>query len=288
MANLLVDLTGQVAFITGAARGQGRAHAAALARAGADIVAVDICEDIPTCHYRLGSPSDLDETARLVGEAGREVLAIKVDVRDRDGLIAAAEDGYQQFGRLDISLANAGIMAAQLPPFELSEQAWHDTIAVNLTGVWNTLQATTPLIQRGGRGGAVVITGSTASQVNFSNFDGGMDGYQASKWGILGLMRAYAARLAQDAIRVNALLPTSVATPMAVNDFVPKWFESSPMLGKRFAHALPTSMMQPDELSQSMLYLVSDAGRYVTGAILPVDMGATTVTFAGGTAHGSA
>jgi SDR family mycofactocin-dependent oxidoreductase len=272
-------LDGKVAFITGVARGQGRAHAITLAGEGANIIGIDICKDIESSHVPLATEADLDKTVELVEDAGGKMLATVADVRNLAAVTQAARAGFDRFGRLDIVLANAGLMAHQLPPFEQSEMAWSDTIAVNLTGVWHTLQATAPLIVEGNNGGSIVITGSTTTLNNYTTFDGGYDAYQAAKSGILGLMRGYAARLAAHRIRVNVILPTAVDTPMGNNEYLQQWYNSDPRIAERFVHALPGTLVDPMELSQSVLYLVSDAGRFITGAVIPLDLGATTVTF---------
>jgi NAD(P)-dependent dehydrogenase (short-subunit alcohol dehydrogenase family) len=197
-------LDGKVAFITGAARGQGRSHAVLLAEEGADIIGVDICADIATCNYPLGTEEDLQETALMVEKTGRRMLSCKADVRSKSELRKALDDGVERFGRLDVVVANAGISNYQQRPYEHSDQAWQDTIDVCLTGVWNTLQVTVPTLIEGNRGGAVVITVSTAgTRVSTTNFDGGFDAYTAAKTGLVGLMRSYAGRLGRHNIRVQ-------------------------------------------------------------------------------------
>jgi SDR family mycofactocin-dependent oxidoreductase len=269
------SLEGKVAFITGAARGQGRSHAVRLAAEGADIVGIDICAQMDTVNYPMATSDDLAETVKLVEAEGRRMVAVEADVRDLDALQAAVAQGVQQFGRLDIVLANAGVMTQSLPPHEKSRAAWNDGIDVMLTGVWNTLQATYQPLIDGGRGGAVVITSSSSGlRPFFTDFSGGFDSYAAAKAGVIGLMRSYAAGLAEWNIRVNSIHPTGVNTPMVVNEFFGEYFEkSNPKTGARVINTLPVQMVEPIDISEAVLYLVSDAGRYVTGVCLPVDAG---------------
>jgi (+)-trans-carveol dehydrogenase len=277
------DLTGQVAFITGAARGQGRSHAQLLAEYGADIVAVDICDQVPSVGYPMSTRADLDETVKLVEAADRRILPIVADVRDHEALATAAKRAVAEFGRLDIVLANAGVMGMQRPPYTRSREAWGDALDIMLTGVWNTLQATVPLLIEGGRGGAIVIT-SSAIGINavITNFDGGHDGYIAAKFGVIGLMRAYAGALAKHNIRVNTIHPTGVATPMVLNDHFTHFMQEEPEIAGAFSNALPVASIEPIDISRSILHLVSESGRYITGHTMVVDCGSTTVAFGSG------
>jgi SDR family mycofactocin-dependent oxidoreductase len=271
-------LDGKVAFITGAARGQGRSHAEALAAEGAEIVGIDICAQLDTVSYPMATLEDLDETVALVEKHGRKMVARRADVRELGAVRSAVEEGVAEFGRLDIIVANAGIMAHSLPPYPNSEQAWKDSIDTMLTGVWNTLQATVPHLIDGGRGGSIVITSSSAGlRAQTTERSGGADGYFAAKFGVIGLMKAYAGALAEHNIRVNSLHPTGVNTPMVVNDFFPTWIEAHPKTAANFVNALPVEMVEPSDVSEALLYLVSDAGRYVTGLTMTVDAGLTTV-----------
>lgn len=158
----MYGLDGKVALITGAARGQGRSHAEMLASAGVDIIGIDICAQLETVAYPMATTADLDDTATLVEKQGRRMVAIQADVRDAAAVRSAVQRGVAELGRLDIVLANAGIMAHSLPPYANSEQAWQDSIDTMLTGVWNTLQATVPTLIAGQRGGAILITSSSA------------------------------------------------------------------------------------------------------------------------------
>ena len=276
------ELEGQVAFITGAARGMGRSHAVLLAEEGAQIIGVDICEDIATCNYPMGTQQDLDETVRLVEKTGQKMVGLKGDVRRQSDLQAALNEGLTQFGRLDIVLANAGISQFPAGTLRISQEAWRDSLDVCLTGVWNTLQVTTPALVEGGRGGAVVITASTAgTRVVTTNFDGGFDGYTAAKHGVVGLMRSYAGRLARHSIRVNTIHPTTTETPLGRDDRYIRWFMEESELSGTYNQALPIPSIQPIDISRGILYLVSDDGRYVTGQTLHVDGGNTTVAAVG-------
>ena len=272
------QLDGKVAFITGAARGQGRSHAQALAAEGADIVGVDICAQLDTVSYPMATREDLDETVGLVEKHGRRMLARQADVRNLAAVRSAAEAALAEFGRLDIVVANAGILAHSLPPYANSEQAWRDSIDTMLTGVWNTLQATVPHLIDGGRGGSVVITSSAAGlRAQTTERSGGADGYFAAKFGVIGLMKAYAGALAEHNIRVNSLHPTGVNTPMVVNDFFRAWIQAHPKVAANVVNALPVQMIEASDVSNAVLFLVCDTGRYVTGLEMTVDAGVTTV-----------
>jgi SDR family mycofactocin-dependent oxidoreductase len=271
-------LEGKVAFITGAARGQGRSHAEALAAEGADIIGIDICAQLDTVSYPMATPQDLEETVALVEKHGRKMLARQGDVRNFAAVRDAVDEGIDQFGRLDIAVANAGIMAHSLPPYDNSEQAWHDSIDTMLTGVWHTLQATVPYLIEGRRGGSIVVTSSSAGlRAQTTERSGGCDGYYAAKFGVVGLMKAYAGALGEHQIRVNALHPTGVNTPMVVNDFFPAWINAHPKTAAATVNALPIELVEPIDVSNALLYLVCDTGRYVTGLSLTVDAGLTTV-----------
>jgi SDR family mycofactocin-dependent oxidoreductase len=263
-------LDGKVAFITGAARGQGRAHAVTLASAGADIIAVDLCEQIASVPYPLATPEDLAATVKLVEDTGARIVARNGDVRDRAALKAALAEGITELGRLDFVIANAGIAPM------MGENAWQDVIDVNLTGVYHTVDvAMRPLIKQGD-GGAIILTSSVAGLVGIGAPIAGSLGYTASKHGIVGLMRAYANFLAQYKIRVNSVHPAGVDTPMIDNDFTRSWLEGMAQQehgGPDMGNALPVEVLQVEDIANAVLWLVSDAARYVTGVALPVDAG---------------
>ena len=263
-------VSGKVAFITGAARGQGRSHAVRLAREGADIIGVDLCGDLDTIPYPLATEADLDETVRLVAEAGGRMEAAPVDVRDPDALSAAVGKGVDRFGRLDIAVANAGVCTIQRWD-ELTPAVWDTVIGINLTGTWNTCAAALPhLIDSGG--GSLILISSVA----------GLKGqpflapYVASKHGLVGIMRTLANELASRHVRVNSIHPTGVDTPMLVGlSGLTERIESSPDTGSIFLNSLPVDVIAPDDVSDAVLYLSSAESRFVTGLTLTVDAGST-------------
>lgn len=263
------SLDGKVAFITGAARGQGRSHALRLAEEGADIVAVDLCESIASVPYAMATEEDLHETVSAVEALGRTIWAGTADVRDGVGLEKALEAGVEAVGGVDIVLANAGIAPMSLHELE---DVWRDVLEVNLTGVQNTLAVTTPRLISRERGGAVVITSSTMGLTGVGTNKSGALAYAASKHGVVGLMRAYANYLAPHSIRVNTVHPSGVATPMVLNPAMREYLES---IGTQRGggHALPVDMVEPVDVSNTISWLVSDAGRYITGSTVPVDAG---------------
>jgi (+)-trans-carveol dehydrogenase len=269
---------GKVALVTGAARGQGRSHSIRLASEGADIIAVDICADIDSVGYSLASPSDLAATVREVEALDRRIVNHRVDVRDFDALKAAIDDGVATLGRLDIVCANAGIVGYGRA-HELSEAAWQDMIAVNLTGVWHTAKAVVPHLIAGGRGGAIVITSSAAGLRAYEN----VGHYTASKHGLVGLMRTLALELAPHMIRVNTVHPMSVSTDMVHNPATYTLFAPDvenptlEIMAERFQslNALPVPWAEVEDITNAVLFLVSDEARYITGVALPVDGGTT-------------
>jgi SDR family mycofactocin-dependent oxidoreductase len=265
-------LEGKVAFITGAARGQGRSHAIRLAQEGADIIAVDICAQIDTVSYPMSTPADLAETVKEVEALDRRIYAQQADVRDRQELQAAFDTGVAEIGPVDIVLANAGIAPMSLHP---KAQEWQDVIDVNLTGVYNTVEIAKPGMIERGVGGAIVLTSSTAGINGIGGDTPGGLGYTAAKHGVVGLMRSYANYLAQFSIRVNTVHPTGVNTPMVVNDAMQEFLQADPTMGQAMMNALPVDLVQPVDISNAILFLVSDDGRYVTGVTLPVDAGFT-------------
>jgi SDR family mycofactocin-dependent oxidoreductase len=268
---------GKTAFITGAARGQGRSHALRLAGEGADIVAVDRCAGIETVAYDLATPADLAETARLVEERGRRVVTAQVDVRDAGALAAAVRRGVEELGGLDVVLANAGIgmMDRAADP----RDAFRDQLDVNLTGVWNTVQATAPVLVEQRRGGAIVLTSSAFGLTGRGGSGrGGDDGYVASKHGVVGLMRTFATWLAPHGIRVNCVNPSGVATPMVLNPAVEALFSEGgevepPKPADDVANLLDVTLVDPEDVSAAVAFLASDEARYITGVALPVDAG---------------
>ncbi|WP_409436214.1 mycofactocin-coupled SDR family oxidoreductase [Mycobacterium sp. SMC-14] len=269
------SLNGQVAFITGAARGQGRSHAVRLAAEGADIIGVDICADISSTGYPMGSRDELDETVAMVEAQGGKMIASVADVRDFVALKAALKAGVEHFGRLDIVCVNAGIATMAFRELTDDEdlQLWTDVLDVNLVGAFHTAKAAIPHLIAGNRGGSIVFTSSTAGLIGFGGMQGGGLGYSASKHGIVGLMRTLANALAPHSIRVNSVHPTGVNTMMAANPAMTEFLENYPGGGPHLQNPLPVQMLEPEDISAAIAYLVSDAGKYVTGVTLPVDAG---------------
>jgi (+)-trans-carveol dehydrogenase len=267
---------GKVAFITGAARGQGRGHAVRLAEEGADIIAVDLCADMDNVPYPLGTAEDLAETVSQVEALGRRIVARQADVRDFAALRAAVDDGVAQLGRLDIVCANAGVNKPS-PAQDMDEQVWLDVVDVNLSGVWRTCKAAIPHMIDGGRGGAIVLTSSAAGLKAYAN----IAHYTAAKHGVVGLTKTLAQELAPHRIRVNTVNPTQVDTPMIMNEPMFKLFcpdlddptraDFAPV--SQAMNALPIPWVDARDVSNAVLFLASDEARYITGVALPVDAG---------------
>jgi SDR family mycofactocin-dependent oxidoreductase len=262
-------LEGKVAFITGGARGQGRSHAVRLAEEGADIVVADICAPIESVPYELATKADLEETVSLVERLGRRVVGITADIRDYPALAAAAQNAVETFGRLDIVLANAGIAPMSLHDHD---DVWRDVIDVNLAGTFNTVRAAAPVLISGGAGGSIVLTSSGLGLSAYPTDSAGALAYIASKHGIIGLMRAYANTLAPHRIRVNAVLPSGVSTPMVNNPAMAEFVTSLADAGIRH-NTLPVELLEEIDISNAIAWLVSDDARYVTGTTLAVDAG---------------
>jgi (+)-trans-carveol dehydrogenase len=268
---------GKVAFITGAARGQGRAHAVRLAQEGADIIAVDICKQIDSVQIPLSTPEDLAETADLVKGHNRRIYTAEVDVRDYDALKAAVDTGVEQLGRLDIIVANAGIGNGGETLDKTSETDWTDMIDVNLAGVWKTVKAGVPHILAGGRGGSIILTSSVGGLKAYPH----TGHYVAAKHGVVGLMRTFAVELGAQNIRVNSVHPTNVNTPLFMNEPTMKLFrpdlenpgpDDMKVVGQ-LMHTLPIGWVEPEDIANAVLFLASDEARYITGVTLPVDGG---------------
>jgi SDR family mycofactocin-dependent oxidoreductase len=266
-------LDGKVAFITGAARGQGRSHALTLAAEGADIIAIDICSQVESVAIPMATPEDLAETVREVEALDRRIVSAQVDVRNPSAMVDIVNEGVATLGRVDIALANAGITAAALEEKD-PIAAWQDTIDINLFGVRNTVHAVAQHMIKQGDGGAIVITSSTQGLTGRGGSGtGASDGYVAAKHGVVGLMRSYAHWLAPHNIRVNTIHPTGVETPMIMNEVIGDLVAANPDMGNALQNLLPIPMVQASDISNAVLYLVSDMGRYVTGVTLPVDGG---------------
>jgi SDR family mycofactocin-dependent oxidoreductase len=273
MAGRLQD---KVAFITGAARGQGRAHAVRFAEEGADIIAVDICQQIDTVGYPMGCPEDLDETVNLVEKTGRRIVAEHADVRDVSRLESVLANAVAELGRLDFVLANAGV-GTGIGLVAPTANSYVDAIDIMLNGVYYTIESALPHLLEHGDGGAIVITSSAAGfksiARDFGNRNPGLAGYTAAKHGVIGLMRYYATTLAEKQIRVNSVHPTGVATPMIQNDMMDGFLEQHPTLAAGFTNLLPVSVIEPEDVTEAMVYLCGKSGRYITGTTLSVDAG---------------
>jgi SDR family mycofactocin-dependent oxidoreductase len=266
-------LNGKVAFITGAARGQGRSHAVRMAEEGASIVALDICAQIPTVFYPMSTTEDLEETRKLVEDVDGRIITAVGDVRDRAAVQAAYDAGVAEFGKIDIVVANAGIMPIIGPGEE--QQAWFDGIDTLLTGVWHSMEVAVPdMVAR--RDGCIIITSSSAGLSGIGlNISPGQAAYNAAKHGVVGLMRLYASQLAQHNIRVNTIHPTGVNTPMVVNAQYGQFVQEFPAIAGSplYQNPLPVELIEPVDISNAVVYLASDDGRYVTGTTMTVDAG---------------
>lgn len=270
---------GKVAFITGAARGQGRSHAVRLAEEGADIIAVDICAPIDsvTPYYPLAEPEDLAETTRLVEKLNRRIVTRQADVRDLAALESALQAGISELGRVDIVLANAGVFTTSFAA-DMSEQAWRDVIDINLNGVFFTARAAIPHLIAQGDGGVILITSSTAGMQGYPN----APHYTASKHGVVGLMKSLAQELAPHGIRVNTIHPTGVDTPMIQNErtwslFLPDDPEPTrekAAEGLKISNLLDLPWIEPREVSNLVAWLASDEARHVTASQYSIDAGA--------------
>ena len=269
-------LKDKVAVITGAARGQGRAHAVRLAGEGADIIAVDLAGKLPSCApYPSSTPEDLAETARLVEATGRRVLTNAVDTRDLDGMRKAVDDGVAAFGRLDVIVANAGI-SAPAAWNAITPEAFRDVMDVNVTGTWNTVMAGAQHIIDGGRGGSIILIGSAAG-IKLQPF---MIHYTASKHAVTGMARAFAAELGKHSIRVNSVHPGPVVTPMGSEEMVAAVSKAAEADGNQIlmnmlTPFLPSWVAKPEDIADAVCWLASEESRLVTAQEISVDQGST-------------
>lgn len=272
-------LDGKVAFITGAARGQGRSHAIRLAQEGADIIALDVCAPIPSVErlYPGASDDDMAETIDKVKQFGGRIVSAKADVRDFDAVAKVVADGVTDFGGIDIVSANAGIFVFGESSHLVSESDWDEVLDINLKGVWQTCKAVTPAMIDAGKGGSIIITSSTAGIKGTPN----VAPYTASKHAVVGLMKTLALELAPHSIRVNTIHPTGVATDMILNEATFKLFlpdeehptkeQAAPVFTT--TNALPVPWVEASDISNALLFLASDEARYITGNELKVDAG---------------
>jgi (+)-trans-carveol dehydrogenase len=269
---------GKVAFVTGAAIGQGRSHAVRLAQEGADIIAIDVCKPIvENTTIPAATPEDLAETADLVKAHNRRIFTAEVDVRDYDAMKAAVDTGVEQLGRLDIIVANAGIGNGGDTLDQCSEHDWQEMIDINLSGVWKSVKAGVPHLIAGGNGGSIVLTSSVGGLKAYPH----CGNYVAAKHGVVGIMRSFAVELGQHMIRVNSVHPTHVSTGMIMNEGTWKMFrpdlenpgpdDMAPIC--QMFHTLPIPWVDPIDISNAVLFFVSDEARYITGVTLPIDAG---------------
>lgn len=275
----MTRVANKVALVTGAAKGMGRSHCVRLAEEGADIVAVDHCRQEDGVQYPMGTPEDLAETAALVEKLGRRAITSQTDIRDLDALTAVVADARKELGSLDIVVANAGISTLGAA-WELTPAQWQAVLDTNLTGTWNTVKAAVPAMIEQGTGGAVVLVSSAAGIRGF----GGMGHYSASKAGIIGLMQTLAQELGPHSIRVNTVNPGLINTDMSMNPaLISQFLPDTPNPTQEdIAQAykgltlLPEPWLEPVDVSNAVLWLTSDEGRYITGITVPVDGGQLT------------
>ncbi len=278
MPNTVGRVAGKVAFITGAARGQGREHAIRLAEEGADIIAVDVCGEIDGVPYPGATEADLDETAALVEKLDRRIVTAKADVRDVEALGKALQQGVDELGRPDIVVANAGISGSPAPAAMIEEAAWRTMLDINITGVWHTIKVAVPHMSDG-RGGSIILVSSMLGLRG----GGYMAHYASAKHAVVGLMNSLANELAPQWIRVNSIHPGNILTPMIDNDQFrrtlrpdlaePTMADAGEIIGH--FHLLPVPYFEARAVSNAVLFLASDEAKYITGAALPVDAGAT-------------
>ncbi|MBO0705887.1 MAG: mycofactocin-coupled SDR family oxidoreductase [Candidatus Dormibacteraeota bacterium] len=268
-------LDGKVALITGGARGQGRSHAVTLAREGADVVVCDVARQVDTVPYPMGTPEQLEETVRMVEDLDRRCVAVQADVRDAGQVQGAVDRALAEFGQLDILLANAGIFSFSTVA-EMTDQMWDDMLNTNLKGVFHALRAVLPhMIER--RYGRIVATSSMAGRAGFPN----IGHYVAAKWGVIGLVKSLAMEVGRFGITVNAVCPTGVDTDMIRNEHAYRLFlpgvpnPTDEQAAEAFAslNVLPVPWVEPQDISNAILFLVSDDARYITGNAMPVAAG---------------
>jgi SDR family mycofactocin-dependent oxidoreductase len=265
-------LDGKVAFITGAARGQGRSHAVRLGLEGADIIAVDTCRQIEGVPYPMATAEDLDQTVKEVEALGRRIVACQADVRDEAELKAAFDAGVAELGPAEIVVADAGLATMSLHE---THEAWQVVIDVNTAGTFNTVEVALPAMIEHGQGGAIVLIGSSAVLDGIGGASPGGLTRTAAKHGFVDLMRSYADNLARHGIRVNSVHPTGVRTPIVENDALRALLTANPEAGTAIADALPVDMIESADIASAVAWLVSDDARYITGITLAVDAGFT-------------
>jgi SDR family mycofactocin-dependent oxidoreductase len=263
-------VAGKVVLVTGAARGQGRAHCVRLAQEGADIAATDLCGPVPGAPCAPATEEDLAETVRLVRSVGGRVVSFVADVRDLPALRAGVDDAVAQLGRLDVVVANAGVCIPAAWD-QVTPAVFEDTMAINVTGVWNTVMVSAPHVVRAG-GGSIVLV-SSAAGLKAAPF---MVAYTTSKFAVRGMAKAFAAELAQHSVRVNSLHPTGVDTPMTqggLRDLIEAAAAGNPRLAGMTTNLLPVPTTEPEAVAEAVLWLASDESRYTTAHELAVDAG---------------
>lgn len=263
----------KVLFITGAARGTGRATAVRAARDGYDVIAFDICGPVETAHgYPPATPEDFAETVSGVKEAGQDILPVVADVRDPRSVQQAVDDGLERFGRLDLVVAAAGILNGSRRTWEFSQDQWQTMLDVNLTGVWHTVRSTVPVLLKQGQGGSIVVINSV-SGLKGTPFLGS---YNAAKHGVTGLTRTLANELGEYGIRVNSIHPSGVDTPMGTSDVgVDLINQHAETLGPLYMTSLPSALVAPEQVASLVMWLASEDGACMTGAHVPIDLGRT-------------
>jgi len=278
MSGRETGLHGKVAFVTGIARGQGRAHALALAQAGADIIGIDRAADVASMGYPMGTEAELAETVGLVEATGRRIIARKGDVRDRESVKELLAEGVAELGRLDVVVASAAISPPAHRLWEIPTEQWDDVIGTNLTGVFHTLAASMPHLLAGRRGGSIIVISSGAAMINVPN----LSDYVTTKTGVIGMAKSLANEVAHKQIRVNVIAPGTVNTPMVTaNEPQFRLFRpdlANPRIedcadGFTRMNPMGRPWLEPDEISRAVVFLASDDARWITGVVLPVDQG---------------
>jgi SDR family mycofactocin-dependent oxidoreductase len=268
-------LDGQVAVVTGGARGQGRSHAIHIAREGADVVICDVCHDLDAVRYPMATPDDLEETVRLVEKEGRRCVALQADVRDYDQVAAVTDRAAEEFGKIDILIANAGVMRMN-PIQDHTPDQWRDVVDTNLTGVYHAMHAVAPHLIRNNYG-RIVATASTMAR----GAAGNSVSYVAAKWGVVGMVKSVAQDLAPWNVTVNAVAPTSVSTHMIHNEDLYKLFRpdlAEPTIDDvreafKMLNVIPVSWLEPEDVSKSVLFLLSEDAKYITGSVIDINAG---------------
>lgn len=267
----MIDLTGQVALVTGGARGIGRSTALTLAEAGAAVVVTDLGHQVDGLTYSTASNDDLAQTVQLVRDAGGQAESAFADVRDHAALEAAVATTVERFGHLDLVVANAGVASWPEMTWKATPEQWQTMIDVVLTGTWNTVRAAIPAILDGGRGGSIVFIGSTAAVKPMPT----IGHYAAAKSGLIGLLKSLALELAGDSIRVNCVHPGGTGTDMTQNPAAEHWQATAPGVSGALSLPLPIHRMEPVDVAHAVRWLCSDEARYMTGAQIVLDAGAT-------------